>query len=58
MHTTAIKQEILGSDPWVYGLGDANRKHLETLMQYSLGQGLIGRKMILEEIFINTATHS
>ena len=45
---------MLGSDPWVYGLGDINRKALETLMQYSQEQGLIGRKMALDELFINT----
>ena len=57
-HFLEEQQEILGSDPWVYGLGDANRKNLETLMQYSVEQGLIGRKIVLDEIFINTATHS
>lgn len=43
-HFVEEQEEILGSDPWVYGLGDANRKNLETLMQYSVEQGLIGRK--------------
>jgi 4,5-dihydroxyphthalate decarboxylase len=57
-HFLEEQEEILGSDPWVYGLGDANRKNLETLMQYSVEQGLIGRKIVLDEIFINTATHS
>ena len=57
-HFLEEQQEILGTDPWVYGLGDANRKNLETLMQYSVEQGLIGRKIVLDEIFINTATHS
>ena len=57
-HFLEEQQEILGTDPWVYGLGDANRKNLETLMQYSVEQGLIGRKIVLGEIFINTATHS
>ena len=50
--------EILGPDPWVYGLGDSNRKNLETLMEYSQEQGLLGRKMSLDELFINTAEHS
>ena len=39
------QEELLGPDPWVYGLGEINRKALETLMQYSQEQGLIGRKM-------------
>ncbi|HUR71678.1 MAG TPA: hypothetical protein VMZ02_06810, partial [Candidatus Limnocylindrales bacterium] len=45
------QEEIFGSDPWIYGLGEANRKNLETLMQYSHEQGLIGRKMALGELF-------
>jgi len=48
------QEEIFGSDPWVYGLDAANRKNLETLMQYSHEQGLISRKMALEEFFIDT----
>jgi 4,5-dihydroxyphthalate decarboxylase len=52
------QEEVLGSDPWVYGLGEANRKALDTLMQYSQEQGLIGRKIGLDELFINTEAHS
>jgi len=52
------QEELLGPDPWVYGLGDNNRKALETLMQYSQEQGLIGRKMDLDELFITTEAHS
>jgi 4,5-dihydroxyphthalate decarboxylase len=52
------QEEILGVDPWVYGLGENNRKNLDTLMQYSREQGLIGRKMDLAELFINTTAHS
>jgi 4,5-dihydroxyphthalate decarboxylase len=57
-HFLEEQDEILGADPWVYGLGDDNRKNLETLMQYSREQGLLGRKMALDELFINTAGHS
>lgn len=52
------QEEILGSDPWIYGLGEVNTKNLETLMQYSQEQGLIGRKLSLDELFINTEGHS
>ncbi|MGH7888308.1 MAG: ABC transporter substrate-binding protein, partial [Candidatus Binatia bacterium] len=52
------QEEVLGSDPWVYGLGEVNRKALDTLMQYSQEQGLIGRKIGLDELFINTEAHS
>jgi 4,5-dihydroxyphthalate decarboxylase len=57
-HFLEEQDEILGADPWAYGLGDSNRKNLETLMQYSLEQGLLGRKMSLDELFINTTGHS
>jgi 4,5-dihydroxyphthalate decarboxylase len=52
------QEEILGKDPWVYGLGDVNRRNLETLMQYSQEQGLLGKKMSVDELFINNAAHS
>ena len=52
------QEELLGHDPWVYGLGEMNRNSLETLMQYSREQGLLGRKMLLEELFIHTQAHS
>ena len=52
------QEELLGRDPWVYGLGEINRNSLETLMQYSREQGLLGRKMSIEELFIKTQEHS
>jgi 4,5-dihydroxyphthalate decarboxylase len=52
------QEELLGPDPWEYGLGDNNRKALDALMQYSQEQGLIGRKMSLDELFLNTEAHS
>ena len=57
-HFLEEQEGILGKDPWVYGLGETNRKTLETLMQYSQEQGMLGRKMTLEELFINTTDHS
>jgi 4,5-dihydroxyphthalate decarboxylase len=57
-HFLEEQEEILGVDPWAYGLGETNRKNLETLMQYSQEQGLLGRKMSLEELFINRVGHS
>jgi 4,5-dihydroxyphthalate decarboxylase len=52
------QEEILGADPWAYGLGENNKKNLETLMQYSQEQGLLGKKLSLDELFVNTAGHS
>ncbi len=54
-HFLEEQEEILGRDPWAYGLGNENRNNLDTLMQYSQEQGLIGRKLSLDELFINTA---
>ena len=57
-HFLEEQEELLGTDPWVYGLGEINQKALETLMQYSQEQGLIGRKMALDELFVPTEAHS
>jgi 4,5-dihydroxyphthalate decarboxylase len=48
------QQDILGDDPWAYGLGEANRKNLETVQRYCRQQGLIGQKLPLDELFIGT----
>jgi 4,5-dihydroxyphthalate decarboxylase len=52
------QEEILGPDPWAYGLGEGNRIALDTLMQYSQEQGLIGHKISLETLFVNVEAHS
>jgi len=45
------QEQILGPDPWEYGLSDRNRHTLETLAGYSREQGLTKRRMPLEELF-------
>ncbi len=45
--------DILGPDPWEYGLGERNRKNIETLVGYSFEQGLIKRKIPIEELFLD-----
>ncbi|MBI2954779.1 MAG: ABC transporter substrate-binding protein [Chloroflexi bacterium] len=45
-----LQKKVFGNDPWPYGL-DANRKTLETMVQYEFEQGLIDRKLELEELF-------
>jgi 4,5-dihydroxyphthalate decarboxylase len=57
-HFLEEQEEILGADPWAYGLNERNRKNLQTLMQYSQEQGLLGKEMAFDELFINTASHS
>jgi 4,5-dihydroxyphthalate decarboxylase len=53
---TAWEEQLamLGADPWAYGLGDANRKNLETVLRYCHQQGLINRMMSLEDLFADT----
>lgn len=49
------QQEILGPDPWEYGLTKQNRHTLETLVGYSHEQGLIRRRIPLEELFLSVS---
>jgi len=49
------QEAILGSDPWQYGLTEQNRKTLETLVGFSYEQGLISRKISLDELFLNVS---
>jgi 4,5-dihydroxyphthalate decarboxylase len=43
-------REIFGDDPFPYGI-KANRKMLETMIDYSYEQGLIPQKFRIEELF-------
>jgi 4,5-dihydroxyphthalate decarboxylase len=49
------QENILGPDPWEYGLTESNRNNLETLAGYSQEQGLIKKKPALEQLFLNVA---
>jgi len=49
------QEQILGPDPWEYGLSDKNRHTLATLAGYSHEQGLTKRLMPLEELFLNVS---
>ena len=53
---TAVEeqQEVLGRDPWAYGLTSANRRNLETVQRYTHQQGMIGKLRRLEELFEDT----
>lgn len=46
----AMTREIFGDDPFPYG-AKANRKMLETLIDFSHEQGLTSKKMKVEELF-------
>lgn len=47
------QEEILGKDPWEYGLTEKNLNNLETLVRYSHQQGLIGRQIPMDELFLS-----
>ena len=49
------QQELMGRDPWEYGLSERNRHNLETLVGYSHEQGLIKRRIPLEELFLSVS---
>lgn len=55
LHTLEEQEDLLGRDPWIYGLGEQNRKNVETLMQYSFEQGLMSRVMPVDDLFAPTA---
>ena len=49
------QQELMGRDPWEYGLTKQNRHNLETLVGYSHEQGLIKRRIPLDELFLSVS---
>ena len=53
---TAVEeqQDLLGPDPWSYGLTPANRKNLETVQRYCHQQGLIKTITPLDQLFADT----
>ena len=54
-HAWEEQRQLLGNDPWEYGLTDANRHTLETLIGYSYSQGMIKRKLTLDELFASVS---
>jgi 4,5-dihydroxyphthalate decarboxylase len=48
------QEEVLGTDPWAYGLTPANRKNLETVQRYTYQQGMIGKITPLDALFADT----
>ncbi len=46
------QRELLGPDPWVYGLGELNQHNLATILRYAREQGRITREPSLSELFI------
>jgi 4,5-dihydroxyphthalate decarboxylase len=47
------QRDLLGPDPWEYGLSDVNRRNLETILRYSREQGRITTEPPLAELFMD-----
>jgi 4,5-dihydroxyphthalate decarboxylase len=46
------QEEVLGPDPWEYGLTEKNRKTLDMLAGFSHEQGLTPRRFSVDELFL------
>ena len=53
-HAMEEQEEIFNKDPWPYGLGEANRKNVAALMQYAYEQGVMEKKVGVDELFVDT----
>jgi 4,5-dihydroxyphthalate decarboxylase len=49
------QEEILGPDPWEYGMTQKNESQLKTLVAYSAEQGMISREIPLDELFVDVS---
>ncbi|HEY7320932.1 MAG TPA: 4,5-dihydroxyphthalate decarboxylase [Candidatus Binatia bacterium] len=56
-HFMEEQQQLLGEDPWPSGL-KRNRANLERFIGYSLDQGLMAKKMSVEELFHESTVDS
>ena len=54
-HAWEEQRKLLGPDPWEYGLTDRNRHTLETLIGYSHNQGLIKKRLDIDELFVSVS---
>ena len=54
-HALEEQRKLLGEDPWDYGLSDANRHNLDTLVGYSHEQGMLKRQWPLDELFLSVS---
>jgi 4,5-dihydroxyphthalate decarboxylase len=56
-HLFEEERRLLGEDPWPYGV-KRNRANLERFMGYSLDQGLMEKKMSVDELFAESTVDS
>jgi 4,5-dihydroxyphthalate decarboxylase len=52
------QRELLGVDPWEYGLTPANRRNLETLISYSKAGGLISNLGTVDDFYLDVMLDS
>ncbi|MGH7772758.1 MAG: hypothetical protein ACREQA_11065 [Candidatus Binatia bacterium] len=52
-HLFEEERGLLGDDPWPYGV-KRNQANLEQFMAYSVDQGLMEKKMAMEELFADS----
>ncbi|MGZ8531688.1 MAG: ABC transporter substrate-binding protein, partial [Candidatus Binatia bacterium] len=50
-HLFEEERKVFGDDPWPHGI-EKNRANLERFIGYSLDQGLMEKKLTVEELFI------
>jgi 4,5-dihydroxyphthalate decarboxylase len=56
-HLFEEERSVFGEDPWPYGV-KKNRANLERFIGYSLDQGLLERKLAVEELFAASTLNS
>jgi 4,5-dihydroxyphthalate decarboxylase len=45
------QEELMGPDPWEYGLGPRNRKTMETVIRYMVEQEMLAKAPKVEDLF-------
>lgn len=52
------QRELMGPDPWVFGLTPENRKNLETMIRYSRADGLISNLENVDDFYLDVMLES
>ena len=47
------QEDVLGKDPWEYGMTEKNVNQLTKMVQYSHEQGMLSREIPLDELFLS-----
>jgi 4,5-dihydroxyphthalate decarboxylase len=47
------QEEVMGEDPWEYGMTERNVNQLIKMVQYSHEQGMLSREIPLDELFLS-----